>query len=134
MNFLTHCSSLITHHFLDPECKKAINLFVDGLCKKSQVSATGHYVLSFVTTSEMEITTIAAERSRPARGVDRERAVANDTAADTVCFAEFVILKLRARWPPGPMQFAHLDRQATAINHGREQFTLSSPLCIIDNF
>ena len=99
------------------------------------MSATGHYVLSFVTTSEMEITTIGVERSRPARGVDRERAVANDTAADIVCFAEFVILKLRApNGPLSPMQFAHLDRQATARNHGREQSTLSSPLCIIDNF
>ena len=99
------------------------------------MSATGHYVLSFVTTSEMEITTMAAERFRAARGVDSERAVANDTAADIVCFAEFVILKLRGPdGPPSPMQFAHLDRQATAINHGREQSTLSSPLWIIDNF
>ena len=64
------------------------------------MSATGHYVLSFVTTSEMEITTLAAERFRPARGVDSERAVANDTAADIVCFAEFVILKLRAPMAP----------------------------------
>ena len=61
------------------------------------MSATGHYVLSFVTPSEMEITTVAAERSRSARGeLSRARLVAKDTAADIVCFAEFVMLMLLA--------------------------------------
>ena len=67
-------------------------------CAEFQVSATGHYVLSFVTTSEMEITTVTAERSRPARReLSRARPVANDTAADIVCFAEFVILIFQAQ-------------------------------------
>jgi hypothetical protein len=61
------------------------------------VSATGHYVLSFVTTSEMEIRTVTVARSHPARSESgRTRAVASDTAADIVCFAEFVILIFQA--------------------------------------
>jgi hypothetical protein len=67
-------------------------------CASVQVSATGHYVLSFVTTSEMEIRTVTFARSRPARGeFSSARAVANGAAADMFCFAEFVILML---WVP----------------------------------
>ena len=54
-------------------------------------------MLSFVTPSEMEITTVAAERSRSVRGeLSRARPVAKDTDADIVCFAEFVIHMLLA--------------------------------------
>ena len=64
------------------------------------MSATGHYVLSFVTTSEIEISALTIARSRSARG-ELLRACANDTAADRVCFAEFVIsdvLNTGGRW------------------------------------
>jgi hypothetical protein len=58
-----------------------------------QVSATGHYVLSFVMISEMEISTVTVASSRPAPvEFSSAQADANENAADMVCFAEFVIL------------------------------------------
>ena len=64
------------------------------------MSATGHYVLSFVTSSEMEISPVTVTRSRPARSrFNREQAAARDTTADMVFFAESVILTL----PGAPM-------------------------------
>ena len=84
-----------------------------------QVSATGHYVLSFVTSSEMERSPVTVARPRPARvEFIRARPVANDTAADIVCFAEFVILMFRAPMPTGPMQSDHIKRPAIVVNYG----------------
>ena len=108
-----------------------------------QVSATGHYVLSFVTASEMEVSTVTVARSRPARSeFSRARPVTNDpanTGADTFCFAEFVIVIFQAQMGSqapqrgcplgsptnGPMQFDLINRLATVMNCGREQSTLS---------
>ena len=57
------------------------------------MSATGHYVLSFVTTSEMEISPLTGATSRPALGeLIRARAVPNDTSAEIVCLVASVIL------------------------------------------
>jgi hypothetical protein len=88
-----------------------------------QISATGHYVLSFVTNSEMEISTVTVVRSRAARAkFSKARADPTDTTTD-IGFADFVILMFRAhiallaRWP-----FDHVNRLA---NYGREQSTLS---------
>ena len=65
--------------------------------QKFQVSATGHYELSFVTTSEMEISKVTVARSRTVPA-EFTTAPANlsDSAADIVCFAEFVIPIFRA--------------------------------------
>ena len=57
------------------------------------MSATGHYVLSFVTTSEMEINPLTGARSCTALGeLIRARFAPNDTSAEMVCFVAFVIL------------------------------------------
>ena len=81
------------------ECKKAINRFVDGLFK-IQVSATGHYELSFVTTSEIAISSVVAAKSRSKRPEIRSaRATTTDTGTESLSVAEFVILILRARQP-----------------------------------
>jgi hypothetical protein len=86
-----------------PECKKAINLFVDGLYKSSQYQLQAIYVLSFVTTSEIEVSSVTVVRSRPARNeLIRARAVTKDTIADIVCFAEFFMLIFRAPMANGP--------------------------------
>jgi hypothetical protein len=65
--------------------------------QKFQVSATGHYELSFVTTSEMEISTVTVASSRTAQG-EFTPAPSNlsDSTADIDCFAEFVIRIFRA--------------------------------------
>ena len=72
-------------------------------CAKVQVSATGHYELSFVTISEMEISKVAVAgfRSEPDE-ITKARANLGDPATDIVCFAEFFI-PIRAplaRQPP----------------------------------
>lgn len=75
------------------KCKKAINLFVDGLLKKFNISATGHYVLSLATTSEIEISTGTVASSHPARSESsRALAAANAPDGDMSCIAEFLIL------------------------------------------
>jgi len=100
--------------------------------QKFQVSATGHYELSFVTTSEMEISKVAVARSRIAPG-EFTTAPANlsDSSANIVCFAEFVIRIFRAplaRQPPAkPMTVNHVggDRgelSALAIYPFPQQF------------
>lgn len=83
-------------------------------------------MLSFVTNSEMEISTVTVVRSRAARSkFSKARADPTDTTTD-IGFADFVILMfqaqiaLLARW-----QFDHVNRVATVVNYGREQSTLS---------
>jgi hypothetical protein len=78
-------------------------------------------VLSFVTNSEMEISTITVAKSRVACSkFSRARADPTDTKTD-IGFADFVILMFRAqmallaRWP-----FDHINRLATVVNYGRK--------------
>jgi hypothetical protein len=69
-------------------------------CVRIQVSATGHYELSFVTTSEMTISSAVAAKSGPKRlEFMSARAATTDTDTESLSFAEFVILILRTRLP-----------------------------------
>jgi len=73
-------------------------------------------VLSFVTTSEMAISTVTVARSRPGRG-ERTRAASNDTATDIVCFAAFVIPIFLVPMANGVNQ---LNPLTTKVNYERE--------------
>ena len=75
-------------------------------------------MLSFVTTSEMAISTVTVARSRPACGeIKRTRAASNDTATDIVCFAAFVIPIFLAPMANGVSQ---LNPLTTKVNYERE--------------
>ena len=82
------------------------------------MSATGHYVLSFVTTSEMEISPLTGSRSCPALSeLIKARVVPNDTSAEMVCFVAFVIFVVPGTDRPGsPKQFDHIDRPPRVVN------------------
>lgn len=60
-------------------------------------------MLSFVTISEIEVSSVMVVRSRPALNeVIRARAVTKDAIAEMVCFAEFIMLIFAApmaNWP-----------------------------------
>ena len=71
------------------KCTKAINWFVDGLCKSSKYPATGHYELSFTTTSEIEMSTATVAEFRPPRS---EFAGVRVAAKVIACFVEIVTL------------------------------------------
>ena len=103
--------------------------------------------MSFVTISEMEIRRVTVARFRAARGeFTRARVDPSDSAADIVCFAEFVIPVFGGRWPTnatglscwrlstGPYRSITLTKLARVMNYACEQSTSFVPFCIIDNF